>query len=142
MTSSLATRTAMITGLESASLALGTAPEPTVRSLQYRRAYFERTCNTGKAVGLTALIATLESIAASCFTRANKATPGGKLYPGQYPRAPTRLFLLRCHFQLRHRPIVIPVHVLWYRLILPSNHDESGRLLAKTIYWMHNRILL
>jgi hypothetical protein len=68
MTSSLATRTAIITGLESAALALGTAPEPTTRSLQYRLDYCQRARKIVEVPGLTALIATLESIAVSCFT--------------------------------------------------------------------------
>ena len=68
MTTALATRKAMNVGLENAALARGTAPEPAVRSLQYPRAYFERARNIGEVPDMTALIATLESIVASCFT--------------------------------------------------------------------------
>jgi hypothetical protein len=68
MTSSLATRTAMIAGLESAGRALGDAVEPTVKSLLYRIDYCQRTRKTAEVVGLTAKIVTLQAIADSCFT--------------------------------------------------------------------------
>lgn len=67
MEAALVTRTIMIDGLESAGLALGDAVEPTAKSFKYRLDYCQRTHKTAEAGGLTALISTLEGIAASCF---------------------------------------------------------------------------
>lgn len=67
MAAGLATRTAMIAGLESACAALGDAAEPTVRYLQYQADYKKRVRRGDEAAVFEALIVTLEGIADSCF---------------------------------------------------------------------------
>jgi hypothetical protein len=67
MTSSLDRRCKALAGIQAACVALGDAPEPTVRSLQYRLDYCRRVRKPGEVPGLTATIATLEGIATTSF---------------------------------------------------------------------------